>query len=130
MGDRDETASLLHNLGCVALQRGEHERALGLFREGLALQDEMGNEAGIAECLVGVGGAFIGQGRFDEGAQLLGAAEALREAAGAVLWPANQLEYDRLLARLRSVMDQTGLRQTWSAGRLMSVERAVAAACI
>ena len=130
MGDRDETASLLHNLGCVALQRGEHERALGLFREGLALQDEMSNEAGIAECLVGVGGAFIGLGRFDEGAQLLGAAEALREAAGAVLWPANRLEYDRLLARLRSVMDETGLRQTWSAGRLMSVEQAVAAACI
>ncbi|HEY6074256.1 MAG TPA: tetratricopeptide repeat protein, partial [Anaerolineales bacterium] len=128
MGDRDETASLLHNLGCVALQRDEHGRALALFREGLALQHEMGNQAGIAECLVGVGGALIGLGRVDEGVRLLGAAETLREASKAVLWPANQMEYDRLLARLNAGMDRAALQNAWAAGRGLGLEQAVSVA--
>lgn len=125
MDDKDEVASLLHNLGCVALQRGDQQRALRFFRDGLALQHEMGNQAGIAECLAGVASVLVIQGQAEEGARLLGAAEALRESVDAVLWPANRMEYDRILSQLRSSMDEVALRAAWTAGRDLSIQQAI-----
>ena len=129
MGDRDEIASLLHNLGYVALHRREYLRVMRLFKDGLILQHEMNNQAGIAECLTGIASVFIVQGRLEEGARLFGAAEGLREAVGAILWPANRIEYDHVLTRLRMSMDESALGIAWTAGRALSIEQAVVEAC-
>ena len=122
MGDKDEIPSLLHNLGYVALHREDDVKAITFFREGLVIHQEVGNQAGIAECLTGIAGALIGQGEAERGARLLGAAEVLRESVGATLWPANRIEYERILARLRKALDEATLAAAWATGRAMSMQ--------
>ncbi len=73
---------------------------MALFKEGLAIQWEMGNQAGIAECLAGIGGVLAARGQAERGACLLGAAEALRETTDAALWPVNRIEHEHSLTLL------------------------------
>ncbi|MGE5263480.1 MAG: tetratricopeptide repeat protein, partial [Acidobacteriota bacterium] len=124
MGDQDEIPSLLHNLGWVAQHRGDYAQALTLFREGLAIQRENDNRGGIAECLAGVAGVWGAQGKMVQGARLFATAEAQRRAAGASVWPANQVEYERLVTRLRQALDAAALTSAWTEGQGMTMERA------
>ena len=128
MGDKEEIPGLLHNLGYVANYYGDFPEALALFKEGLAIHQETGNLAGIAECLVGIAGVFLARSQVEKATRLLGAAKALRESVGASLWPANQIEYDRILARLKSSLDEPALTAAWAEGRAMSTEQAIAEA--
>jgi tetratricopeptide (TPR) repeat protein len=128
MGDLDEIPSMLHNLGYIARHRSEYTQAMALFREGLAIQQKMENQAGIAECLLGIAGVLSAQGQMEKGARLLGAAEGLRQSVGASLWPANQVEYDSILASLRASIDKTTLDAAWAAGRAMPIEQAISLA--
>ncbi len=128
LGDKDEFPGLLHNLAYAVQQRGDYVQSLALFKEGLAIQRETGNQAGIAECLAGVAGVLAAQGQAERGARLLGAAEALREAVGATLWPANRIEHDRSLAVLHESLDETTFAAAWAAGRSVPTDRAVAEA--
>jgi predicted ATPase/transcriptional regulator with XRE-family HTH domain/Tfp pilus assembly protein PilF len=125
MGDKDEIPSLLHNLGYVAHHRGDYAKAISYFRQGLMIHQEVGNQAGIAECLTGIAGALIGHGEAERGARLLGAAEVLRESVGATMWPANRIEYDRILARLHEVLDEATVAVLWTEGRAMSMPEAI-----
>jgi len=126
MDDRDEIPSLLHNLGYVALHHDNHSQAITLFNEGLTMHTETGNQAGIAECLTGIAAALTKQGETERAARLFGTSEALRESTGVVLWPANHMEYDRILALLHKSMDESTLAAAWAAGRARSTEQAIA----
>src|SRR5207244_683929 len=63
-----------HNLGWIALNQGDAERARALFTEGLALACDLGNRACMALCVAGLGGAAGARGEAQRGARLLGAA--------------------------------------------------------
>jgi tetratricopeptide (TPR) repeat protein len=108
MNDMDEIPSLLHNLGYVAQRHGDNAQALALFKEGLAIQMKMDNQAGIAECLVGIAGVLVALGRAEDGARLFGT-----------------VEYNRNLAALRESMDADALATAWAAGRATPVPEAV-----
>ncbi|HSL28548.1 MAG TPA: tetratricopeptide repeat protein [Anaerolineales bacterium] len=127
-GDKDEIASLLHNLGYIATNRGDLGEALSNFREALELQCDLYNEAGIAECLAGVAAVLTSGGQMEDAARLFGAAESIRERVGAVVWPANEMEMERCLHRLRAALPEAQLRAAWAQGRGMSLQQAIAAA--
>jgi predicted ATPase len=124
-GGKDGIASLAHNLGCVASVCGNYSKAMSHFKEGLQIQAELNNYGGIAECLAGIGSVLLSTGQTERAARLFGSAEALRERVGAVLWPANQVEYNNNLARMNMVMDKGMLEKAWEEGKTMSVEQAV-----
>lgn len=126
--DKDEIPSLLHNLGYVSKHFGDYPHALALFKEGLAMHIETGNKAGIAECLTGIASVLLVTGKVDDAARLFGASEALRETLGAVLWPANRMEYDRDLALLRKSMEAEPLAAAWACGGNMPMDQAIAEA--
>jgi predicted ATPase/transcriptional regulator with XRE-family HTH domain len=124
-GDKDEIASLLHNLGYVAAHRGDHAEALTCFQQALELQCALDNQAGIAECLAGVAAVLTASGQMERAVCFFGAAEAIRENVDAVLWPANEMEMDRCLARLRESLPEEQLQAKWAQGRGMPVQQAV-----
>ena len=128
MGDLDEIPSMLHNLGYTAQHRNEPLQALALFREALSIQHKMGNQAGIAECLMGLAGVFAQQGQAQRGVRLLGASETLRTKVGSSLWPANCVEYDRIHARLKELLDQQAFAAAWEEGQSLAIEQAIAEA--
>ena len=130
MDDLDEIPSLLHNLGYTAQHRNESQRAMELFREALSIQHKMNNLAGVAECMMGIAGALATLGHARNGARLLSAAEALRVSVGANLWPANFLEYDRILTRLRESLDEQAFSVAWAEGQSLTIEQAIAQATI
>ena len=124
-GDKDEIASLLHNLGYVAEHRGDLVEALSYFREALELQCDLDNQAGIAECLAGVAAVLTDNDHMERAARLFGAAEAIRENVSAVLWPANEMEMDRCLVRLRAALPEKRLQAAWAQGGGMSIQQAI-----
>jgi hypothetical protein len=65
-GVRSDIASLLQNLGYIALAQGDISQAAALFGEGLMLQREIGHQQGIAESLIGcaAGAAVRGQAEY------------------------------------------------------------------
>ena len=51
LGDKSGMALVSINLGDVARERGEEDRATALYNEALALYRELGNERGTARAL-------------------------------------------------------------------------------
>jgi tetratricopeptide (TPR) repeat protein len=114
----------LHNLGRVALAQARVEDAKNLVLEALRLHISHKNKAGIAECLVGLAGVAGAEKQPERAARLFGAAEALREASGALTWPAEQADYESNLQRAQSQVDEATWQQAWQQGRAMTIDQA------
>jgi len=126
--------SSLHNLGHVALARGDHARAKLLFLESLMLDVELVNEPGIAESLAGLAGVSIAlaalhlsdsKGLIIRAVQLFAASDAIREARGAPMWPAERADFERNMVQARDQVDLDTWTKAWDAGRALTVEQAI-----
>jgi tetratricopeptide (TPR) repeat protein len=124
-GGRSDIPALLHNMGYVALAEHDYERAWELLNESLALQQEMGNKQGISECLTGFAALAGAQGYPQRAARLFGAAEALRLAINAYMWPAERVEWERHIAIARAQLEEATWEAAWQEGVAMKPERAV-----
>jgi non-specific serine/threonine protein kinase len=82
---------------------------------------------GVAECLEGFAKVFA-ERHARRAARLLGAAEALREVAGAPLPTPEQGRYGDLVARVRGQLREDMFASAWAHGRSASIEEAIALA--
>ncbi|HMA33334.1 MAG TPA: tetratricopeptide repeat protein [Chloroflexia bacterium] len=126
MGSKRGVAMALHNLGYSAHHQGDLPQAAAYFMESLQLFRDLGNKRGIAECLAGLAGLAGAAGQTDRAGRLFGAAEALLQAIGAPLQPADLAEFERNVARAREGGDAATWQAAWAAGRALSVEAAIA----
>lgn len=122
---RLEIPAVAHNLGHVALRQGDIARAVAYFRECLQSQAEMGNDSGIVEGLAGFAGAAAAEGDGERAARLFGVTDALHAATGALMWPAESLEYEHNLEIARSLLDAATWTAAWKQGNRMSAAEAV-----
>ena len=84
----------------------------------------LGNRRGIAECLAGLAGLAAGEdARW--AARLLGAAHALMAKSGGAWWPADQVEVQRALEKIRSSLDESQFTKSWQAGQAMGLDEAI-----
>jgi tetratricopeptide (TPR) repeat protein len=127
-GNKVDTPRLIHNLGRVALHRGDLGRARELFAESLGQFRELRSRRGIAECLDGLAATALAGEDPERAARLWGAAEALREAAGAVMWLADRNEYEPRTTYLHARLDAAELRRAWAVGRALPLDQAIAEA--
>jgi predicted ATPase/DNA-binding CsgD family transcriptional regulator len=108
-------------LGHVAARRGAHAAARLRFQQGLETARELGDPMLEAACLEGLGGAH---GPV-MAARLLGAAESLRERAGAA-WPAFvHADSERSAARARRALGDERFDAEWAGGRAMDAAEIV-----
>jgi non-specific serine/threonine protein kinase len=128
LGHKVGIAWALHNLGYVAQHRGDYRLMEQLFRDSLALYREAGDKQGIAMCVAGLAGVVRAAVQPEWATRLLGAADALLEAIGAHLWPADRMEYDRHVAAVRAYLNENAFEAAWAEGRAMSLEQVVALA--
>jgi tetratricopeptide (TPR) repeat protein len=126
MGDKGELARLVHNLGYVALHKGDLIQARTLFRESLAMFLKLSNQRGIAECLAAMAGLWAEEGEFEASARLLGAASALLGQTGGSWWPADRVEYERNLLKIKDGLARDVFEATWKAGQGMTLDEATA----
>ena len=98
---------------------------MALLSRSLALRTELEEEEGIAYCLEGLAGVAGARGQAEHGAQLLGAAESLRERSGYPLPPAERERYQGYVTRARMQMDESLFVEAWARGRSLTREGAI-----
>ncbi|MEO8285589.1 MAG: tetratricopeptide repeat protein [Chloroflexota bacterium] len=113
----------LHNLAHVYVHEGKPAQAAALLDEGLALYKKLGNRLGIAMCVSAMSGVAIGYGQPLRAAKLLGAAQALLEFIGALLDPADLMEYKRNEEAARKQLREGAFLASWMEGRAMTPEQ-------
>ena len=123
-------------LGTIVLDQGVHEEAATLLVEGLTLLRELGSHWQTAEALEGIAAAVAMRAQRTSApragslwaARLFGAADGLRETAGAPPFPPDRTRNQRSLAVARSQVDDTSFAAAWAEGRAMTLEQAIAEA--
>jgi non-specific serine/threonine protein kinase len=111
----------------VAQAEGDHERAKGLFGEGLKLSAVSGEASNVAYCLQGLAASAASEGGQVRAAHLWGAAEALLEKieATAYIYAPDRSVYQDQVSAARAQLDEEEWEAAWAKGRAMALEQAV-----
>jgi tetratricopeptide (TPR) repeat protein len=120
-----DQARLVHTLGYIAMHKGEFDEALVLFRESLSDFRKLGNQRGIAECLAGLAGLAVEQGKHAWAAPLLAAAESQLKDIGGNWWPADRVEIERAQEGMMKTLGDE-FEKLWEQGQAMDIEEALA----
>jgi predicted ATPase len=117
----------LYCLGLVALQEGDHRAAYSALAESLTLRRQSNDMPYIAFTLEGFAALYAAQGRAPLAAQLLGAAEGVREAAPVPVLPPELRDAERetALETVRAALSDTEFAAEWAAGRAMGLDEAI-----
>jgi non-specific serine/threonine protein kinase len=114
-----------NNLSMVERQLGNFDEAEALAREALDISHRRGDSLAVSWNLNGLAAATACRGAFERAATLIGAADAMIEAAGGA-WPPDELaHYERTVATLTGAMGRAGFERARSAGRSMTTPEAV-----
>ena len=127
-GDKWGTGTVLGTLGWVALRRRDFNRMRDWLSESISLRTETGDRGGLAWCLEKLAEAAHLQGRSEIAVEVFGAAAVLRAPIGSVIDPADQSEYGRLIAELRSTLGADAFATSWVKGEVASLNDIIAAA--
>jgi non-specific serine/threonine protein kinase len=119
------TPALLWMLARVALERGDLARSKAAFVECIEIERVSLKPTNIAICFEGLARIELLSGRPQRTAQLLGAAEALRERISEPLLPHLRPMVDQTLEDLRACVGAADLRTAWSVGRTLSLDEAI-----
>lgn len=109
------TTTTLHNLGYLALHRGNHRKALALFRDSLMQAKDAGDRRAL-NCLAGLAGVAA-RTAPERAARLFGAAATLMAAAGVSLEPVNRADHDRSLAAVKAHLGERAFEGLGSRAR-------------
>jgi predicted ATPase/DNA-binding SARP family transcriptional activator len=135
MGDRWSTARALAGLARVAWFQGDIEAARAYYRENLMILRDLGSVWELVYTLEGFAWLALHEGKPQRAARLLGASDALREAAGHILFPVARAYYEECVSRTRAALSSEGesegkpaFESLWRRGRLLSRAEAIAEA--
>lgn len=116
----------LRNLGYVDLSEGDTAAALARLREALDLFQRRGSRLGVACCLAGLAGAFAAKAMYDHAARLLGATNALLDALGMRLAPADAMSCEHTFVATRAALGDAPFDLVYAAGHALTTEEAIA----
>jgi non-specific serine/threonine protein kinase len=126
VGSSSCAASAKSGLGFLARRRGDPVTAHRLFQESLAVWDEIDDPASVVVCLEAIAATACSLGAPFRAAQLLGAAEALRERMGYPIPRGALLTYQQTVAGIQSSLSMIQFSTAWLEGRGMSGAEAIA----
>ena len=120
LGDRDQLALCLNNLGDIAWKRGELSQAEALLRDALTVFWELGDPRRCAMVLHSLAETASAAGQGERAARLFGAATALRETIGSPQLPKKQAELAQAAA-----LGEAAWSAAFAAGKALSLEQAI-----
>ncbi len=115
---------VLIELGFLVEQRGDAAAALALHLEAFDITREQESPRDQAFALEGLASALAAGRRFEQAAQLLGAAAATRRATGLELAPTERTEVGRVTAALRAILGETQFAAACVRGGELTLEEA------
>jgi predicted ATPase/DNA-binding CsgD family transcriptional regulator len=120
-----EDPSRVHNLGYVALAERHTGRAAALFLDALRALRRVGDQRGVADCLIGLGCVQAAERRPAEAARFFGAGEGALQAVGSVVWPSNRADYQHWQRIARAAIGTHAWEEAWASARALGVESIV-----
>lgn len=117
-------ALVLQALGEVALAQNQIDDAARHYREALQYSLQTGEKRRAAFCLEGFAATLARAGQPERAVILLGAADALRQATGALLYAAERAPYEALVERLRADLPAQ-FAVAWRAGQHLELRAAI-----
>lgn len=128
LGDKRGTAYACYELGQAARERQQGEPVLSLLIESLDLFHQVGERWAIARCLEALAGFWTDQGDATRGANLIGAADRLREELDIPVQTVDQQDHTRTLAALGAALTNGRFEEARAAGRAWSLDLAMISA--
>jgi tetratricopeptide (TPR) repeat protein len=126
VGNAYALSFVLKNLSAVAVVLGDFERAQTLLCESVALSHSLSSREGVGCALTAFAALAAAENQPVRAAQLIGAAEALRDAVGAALSDMERAAYDRHFERGREQLGASAWATHVQDGRALSMDSAVA----
>ena len=96
-----------------------------IYRELLPKWKDLGHRAAVAHELECIAFILSKKGDSQRPAQLLGAAEAMREVIDSSMTTLEQAEYEREVSTLQANMNDVDLEKAWGEGRAMTMDEAI-----
>ena len=112
----------------VAYLQRDYARARDLLASALPLYLQIGNRVCSAHCLETTAALAAATGRPEVGAELLGAAERMRELLGTAAPPYERIVRERGVADVTRALDDEAAARAWKRGRDLAFEDAMARA--
>ena len=106
----------------------ELDEPLAIYKEVVLSWKEFGHRAAVAHELECMAYIFWRLGQALRTANLLGAAEALRQAIDSSMTGMERDEYEREVSALRAQLDVSTFTKAWAQGRAMTMDEAIALA--
>ncbi len=125
IGDARGASAVLNALGPVALHQGNPAEAYAFLSQSLSLRWENQDYNGIAWNLERLAEVAFAQAQLERGAQLWGAAQALREKYKSPLFPADRQRYEPMVATARKQLGETVWSAACAVGRGKPIEEIV-----
>jgi predicted ATPase/DNA-binding SARP family transcriptional activator len=121
-GEDRELVMPLQTLALLHVRSGDLDRAEPLLMESFAASRRDPSYIFVATSLDFLGECRIRQGRMEEAARYLGAAEAIRERIGARQYMVARAHLDPLVAELRGGAAGPVFDRSWDSGRKLTVQ--------
>ena len=112
----------------VAYLQRDYDRARDLLASALPIYLQISNRVCGAHCLETTAALAAATGRPDVGAELLGAAERMRELLGTAAPPYERIVRERGVADVTRALDDDAAATAWTRGRELAFEDAMARA--
>lgn len=112
-------------LGHVERQSGNLVQAKSIYQETIKGWQDLGNRAAVAHELECFGFLAIHDEEPQRAAKLFGSAEALRERNQSPMADYERLEYNPVVAQLRSMLAEAEFNALWAEGRSMTMGQAI-----
>jgi tetratricopeptide (TPR) repeat protein len=112
-------------LGHVERQQGNLAEARSMYRETIKGWQDLGNRAAVAHELECFGFLAVTDEEPQAAAKLFSAAETLREKIQAPMTDYERIEYDEIVARIRSMLPEAEFRANWAEGHAMTMDQAI-----
>lgn len=128
LGDRVGIAKSLSHLARLALQQEDYEGAMAYCQEGLELSLDTGDQQPVPEFLQTLAGIAAAREDTERGTRLMGAADALREAAildgnPATLTKNEQEEIEHWVHHSKSKLGDDLFNSAWKEGRSLTQDQ-------
>jgi hypothetical protein len=104
---------------------GELHVAAELYRASLLAFRRLDDRRCMPFCVEGLACLASDAGSAERAVYLFGAAQALRDAIGVVLPPAERADHDQCLAAAHALLNEHRFALAWQAGAAMDLEQAV-----
>ncbi|HNQ94175.1 MAG TPA: tetratricopeptide repeat protein, partial [Anaerolineales bacterium] len=125
LGNKRGALSSQSDFAHVLRQHGELDEALTIYKEVLPKWKDLGHRAAVAHVLECIGFVLIRKEEPERAINLLGAANALREAIDSEMTQIEREEHAKEVSALRELLGEAAFNKEWEKGRKMTMDEAI-----